>query len=113
MPTSFTLTADRIVKLTLEAVKPKVERATNELYMQIRMLSPVRTGVYISGHRNMGVRIEGNKVIGEVMNQGKYPERVEFGFGRNGGLGNRMTAVRWHLMNGQIFYNKGANTYQK
>lgn len=80
MATSFTLTAERITKLTLDSLKPLVARATNELYLAIRMNSPVNTGVYISGHRNLGVRIEGNKVIGEVMNQGTYPERVEFGF---------------------------------
>lgn len=80
MATSFTLTAERITKLTLDKLKPVVARYTNELYLAIRMYSPVRSGVYISGHRNMGVRIEGNKVIGEVMNQGTYPERVEFGF---------------------------------
>lgn len=114
MATSFTLTADRIIKITLQGIKPQVERATNALYMAIRMNSPVRTGTFLSQNRNMGVRIEnGNTMIGEVINEGAYPERVEFGFGRGGKIGGRMTAVRWHLLNGQIYVDKWAHPFQK
>jgi hypothetical protein len=106
MATSFTLTADRIIDITLQGIKPQVEKATNALYMAIRMNSPVRTGKFLGQNRNMGVRIEGNSMIGEVINEGAYPERVEFGFGRGGRIGGRMTAVRWHLLNGQIYVDK-------
>ena len=76
--TSFSLTADKIAKMFLKDAMPKLTTGLNELFMGIQILSPVSTCKYISQHRNIGVRHEGYQLIGEIVNEGAYPERVEF-----------------------------------
>lgn len=113
MATNFTITSDKLTKFAKKVAINAVHSTVDVLYLEIQKLSPIRTGTYASGHRNMWVRIEGDKVIWEVKNTGKYPERVEFWFWKNWGIWNRYTAVNWHLRNWSIYHDKGARTYQK
>lgn len=51
--TKFTITADKITDMFIKSLMPIMRQATNELFMQIQLFSPVRTGKYISQHRNI------------------------------------------------------------
>ena len=111
--TNFKITAESLIKQTITMKRKRMETATNALFLAVRMLSPVRTGTYIGSHRNLGVRQEGNRLIGEVSNEWPYPERVEYWFWKGGRIGGRLNSVRWHLMNWQIYVDKGSHAYQK
>jgi hypothetical protein len=67
--------------------------------------TPVDTWTYLKQNKKRPIRIENDKVIGEVVNEWEYSERVEYGF--------RSTAVNWHMNDGTIFRNIWANTYQR
>lgn len=111
--TNYKITAESLIKQTMTMKRKRMESATNALFLAVRMYSPVRTGTYIGSHRNMGVRQDEFRLIWEVTNEWPYPERVEYGFWKGGRIGGRLTSVRWHLLNGQIYVDKGSHTYQK
>ena len=91
-------------KLISEAV-PIMQKACDELYLEIQKNSPVDTGYYLSKHRKKEVVVKWNTVVAEVENMSDYPERVEDWF--------RQKAVNWHLQKWEIYYSQGADTYKK
>lgn len=84
MATKYTLTPEKLQASILKTALPVVRQVVNEMYLGILSQSPVDTGRYIAGHRQVHTRIEKGRIIGGVENPMEYSERVEFGFGRNG-----------------------------
>lgn len=98
--------AGRFAALVQAQVVPIVAKATDALHADAKFFSPVDTGAYKAGHRNLGVVTQGNLVIGTVENEMEYAERVEDGF--------RKTPVNWHIDDRrQIYVSKGADVYKK
>lgn len=95
-----------IKKRNLERAEKITTQTTQDVFIDIRLFSPIDTWKYLSGHRNKGVMVEKNRIIWEIENIWAYPERVEKWF--------RKVPVNWHLQNlWQIYFSKGANVYQK
>lgn len=113
MPTIFHITEETLTKFAKKVAIDVVHKTTDQLYLEVQKLSPIRTGEYASWHRNMWVRIVWDQCIWEIKNTGSYPERVEFWFWKWGWIWNRQTAVNWHLRNGTIYHDKWAHTYKK
>lgn len=102
------------IEINMESIKQKilksaiktVSETTNAIYMDVRKFSPILTWKYVSGHKNLWVRVTKHRVIGTIENVGEYPEKVETGW--------RKKAVNWNLQNiWQIYNSVWANVYAK
>ena len=82
-----------------------IKNDQDELFFKIRRWSPVRSWVYLKGHRKLALRIKWNLVEAEIDNIWAYPLSVEQWW--------RKTAVNWHLLDGRILRNKWAEVYKR
>lgn len=101
----YNFNIEKIKKEYIKLAIPIMEQAWDDLFLEIQENSPVDTWLYLSTHLNRGVRIEGKKIIAEVENIWKYPEKVESGW--------RSSPVNWHLRNGRVYNSVGAEVYEK
>lgn len=108
MPIEFKIkfTAESLKKTVLNSYVKPVKEATNNLYIDIRKFSPIKTGRYRSWHKNLWVRVFKDKVVWTVENVWEYPQKIETGWKRK--------AVNWNLQSiWQIYHSVGANVYKK
>lgn len=105
MTTRFTLNIEWIEKQLIKDALPVMRKATDDLMFQVKLLSPVDTGKYLSSHRNLWVIQEWNKLKWAVWNIDDKAEKVEFWW--------RKTPVNWNRkIKWDIYTNVWANTYQ-
>lgn len=113
MAQTLVISEETLKQFALKSAIDVVHRTTDNLYLKIQEMSPIRTWEYASRHRNMWVRVEWDQCIGEVINDGNYSERVELWFWKNWGIWNRTTEVNWRLRNWSTYRWKWANTYRR
>lgn len=83
----------------------KVSQTTDELYINLRKLSPVDTWKYLNSHRNKWVRFEWNKIIWTIVNTDEKAEKIETGW--------RKSPVNWNRkLNWDNFYSVWAKVYE-
>lgn len=106
---TVTLFTQNVEKQLLSRAYKAVNEATNKLFLTVKMYSPIDTWKYLSGHRNLWVRYDWNKVIWTIANETEYASKVEYGW-----RVRSQTKVNWHLYNiWQIYFSVWANVYTR
>ena len=87
-----------------EIAQKAISQTLDELYFEAIKKSPVATWQFVSQHRNLWIRKEWSMIIGEIVNEWDYSEKVEMWW--------RKKPVNWHLKDWTIYYSKWADVYK-